>query len=92
MSKTRYQRTSLTGGGASALDGIDGANLNDGDYAFVMDSNNIFYVYILDASSGADEISPYVIEPDDNAGNKRWILQSIDEEVEAEAFYFATHL
>lgn len=72
-----FDKTTLTGGGASALDSIDGATLNDGDKAFVYTSGDILYVYLLDADSGQAENSPYVISPDSNAGSKRWKLQSL---------------
>jgi len=95
MSVTVYKKTALTGGGASALDGINGTGLLDGDLAFVMLSN-VLYVYILDADSAAAESSPTVISPDANAGNKRWILQNIRTplvEVSAELHVTAaTHL
>jgi len=39
-------------------------------------SGNIQYNYMLDASSGLAEKVPFVIEPDVNADNKRWILQT----------------
>jgi hypothetical protein len=74
MSTTAYKKTTLVGGGAAALDGIDGAGLLDGDFAFVTLSN-INYLYILDDDSAAAESSPDVISPDANAGNKRWIRQ-----------------
>jgi len=74
MSITFYKKTALTGGGASALDGIDGTGLLDGDVAFVM-VGNVLYTYQLDDDSGAAESSPNIIAPDVNAGNKRWILQ-----------------
>ena len=77
MAKTLYQRTSLTGGGADALDEEDGANLVDGDFTFVMTSANIAYIYILDADSGAAESSPDIISPDTNPGSKRWLLQGV---------------
>ena len=77
MAKTLYQRTSLTGGGADALDEEDGANLVDGDFAFVMTSANIAYIYILDADSGAAESSPDIISPDTHPGSKRWLLQGV---------------
>ncbi|MHB8772955.1 MAG: hypothetical protein ACYC7J_18325 [Syntrophales bacterium] len=72
--KTIRIRTALTGGGASALDGIDGAGLLDGELAFTTVSS-VLYVHLLDDDSGAAESSPNVISPDTNAGNKRWILQ-----------------
>lgn len=74
MSKTAYQKTLLTGGVAAALDGIDGAGLLDGDFAFVM-AGGVAYTYVLDDDSAATESSPGVIAPDTNPGDKRWILQ-----------------
>ena len=75
---TVYVRSGgLTGGIADktgTLDGINGINLVDGDICFVF-SSNVFYIYRLDAESGADESSPSVIAPDSNAGDKRWLLQ-----------------
>jgi len=71
---TAYRKTARTGGGANALDGIDGNVLKDGDFAFVFDTG-AFYVYILDADSGAPEDDPDVIAPDVNPGDKRWVLQ-----------------
>jgi hypothetical protein len=75
LAKTAYHRTALTGNTAASLDGIDGAGLADGDFAFVM-AGSVLYTYILDDDSGAAESSPSVISPDSNAGTKRWILQS----------------
>jgi len=63
----------LTGGGTGALDKIDGATLEDTGTALVITDSNVYF-YQLDANSGADEDSPNVICPDDNAGDKRWIL------------------
>ncbi|MDD5170311.1 MAG: hypothetical protein PHN75_15950, partial [Syntrophales bacterium] len=68
------KKTALTGGGATALDGIDGTALQEGEFAFVMVSD-VLYVYRLNATSGAAESSPNIIAPDANGGNKRWILQ-----------------
>jgi hypothetical protein len=72
---TVYHKSALIGGGATALDSIDGASLVDGDRAFVM-ASNVFYAYLLDADSGAAESSPAIIAPDTNAGTKRWIRQT----------------
>ena len=74
-----YPATALTGGGAGALDAVDGAGLADGDVAFVgllghATYGNALLVYMLDADSAASESSPDVIAPDDNAGDKRWVL------------------
>ena len=83
MSKIVYIKTALTGGGASALDGISGTILADGDMAFVNTgggTNGIEYIYILDADSAAAESLPYIVSPDNNAGDKRWILQRISKE------------
>lgn len=74
LAKTAYHRTALTGNTAASLDGIDGAGLTDGDFAFVM-ASSVLYSYILDDDSGAAESSPAVISPDSNAGTKRWVLQ-----------------
>jgi len=75
--KVYWEYTTLTGGGASALDSKDGANLNNGDKALVHTTGNILYIYQLDADSGAAESSPDVISPDDNPGSKRWVLQHV---------------
>jgi len=72
---TIYYRTALTGGAATALDEADGTALTDGDMAIVQYSGD-FYFYLLDDDSAAAESSPSVISPDDNAGDKRWILQN----------------
>lgn len=72
-----YKKTALTGGGATALDGVDGAALVDGNLAFVT-YGGVIYNYILDDDSGATESSPDVIAPDTNPGNKRWLLQHIN--------------
>lgn len=71
-----YSATVLTGGGSGALDAIDGAGLSDLDAAIVQ-TDGIAYLYSLDATSAAAESSPDIISPDTNAGDKRWILQSI---------------
>jgi hypothetical protein len=77
MPNNFYGVTSLTGG-AGALDAIDGANLADLDAAFVVTLSYIYF-YSLDADSAAAENSPYVISPNTNAGNKRWILTGINQ-------------
>jgi hypothetical protein len=77
MAKTVYDKIALNGGAASALDGIDGALLLDGDVALVTVSN-VLYVYILDDDAGGAEASPGKIIPDANAGNKRWLLQAFN--------------
>jgi hypothetical protein len=75
MAKTVYIRTSLTGGGANDLDGIDGSGLADGDAAFIFnDADGKFYAYQLDATAGGSQNSPYTIQPQDNPGSKMWVL------------------
>lgn len=65
----------LTGGGAGALDAIDGnhADMTSGAVCFTT-VGEICYIHKLDTSSSETESSPHVIEPDDNPGTKRWIL------------------
>jgi len=63
----------LIGGGAGALDAIDGVDLAEGDAAIVITSSGAYHYY-LNATSAAAENSPNVIAPDVNAGDKRWIL------------------
>jgi len=73
MASNNYGAIGLIGGSTGFLDAIDGTNLATGDAAYVKTSTG-FYVYHLDASSGATESSPDIISPDANAGNKRWLL------------------
>jgi len=77
MAVTAYYAQELTGGGANALDLIDGAALLEGDMAYVF-TGSVSYSYKLDDDSAATERSPWIINPDANGGNKRWILQSSD--------------
>jgi len=69
-----YGATSLIGGGAGALDAIDGAGLADKDIAIVSIALDSTLIYTLDADSAAAESSPAIIAMDANGGNKRWIL------------------
>ena len=74
MASNFFGAIALTGGGTGSLDAINGNSLNDGDGAIVIEATlNTVYLYTLDSSSGASESSPDVIEPDSNAGDKRWI-------------------
>ena len=77
MAITAYVKYALTGGGGTALDSIDGAELLDGDIAFVALSSYL-YVYILKDDATGAESSPDKITPDANAGDKRWILQGVN--------------
>ena len=76
MAATVYYRQGLIGTDPTDLSQTDGGVLSDGDAAFVFDGTN-FYCYRLDASSGAAESSPDVIEPDTSPGSARWIMQDI---------------
>lgn len=69
---TIYNARALTGGAATALDGIDGALLADGDRAIVTTSTGEYH-FILDADSAVAELSPFYIAPDSNGGDKRWV-------------------
>jgi hypothetical protein len=71
-----YCATGLIGNGTGDLDSIKGSGLIDKDMAFAIDQTTV-YVYALDADSGAAQSSPNVIKPNDETGDKRWILQSL---------------
>lgn len=74
MANNWYLASALTGGAAGALDEIDGANLNDGDRAIaIIDGYTTFY--ILDDDNAGAEDSPFIISPDSNSGDKRWVLK-----------------
>ena len=75
MANNFFAAIELIGGGIGALDAIDGTNLSDGDAATVQ-IDGIVYFYHLNLL-GAAESSPNVIEPDTNAGSKRWVLQTV---------------
>jgi hypothetical protein len=77
MANNCYWVTNLTGGGVGALDNIDGASLSDNDTALYL-ANSYHLLYVLEASSGASESSPRIISPDSNAGDKRWLLKSLN--------------
>ncbi len=74
-----YGAIGLTGGADGSLDDIDGATLVNGDRAIVITATHN-YVYVLDATSGAGEASPGIIEPDANSGAKRWILVAMSDQ------------
>lgn len=79
MAQVAYYATALTGGGATALDFIDGNDLNDGDFAFAFfftGGDARVLIYVLDADHAGTEDGTFIITPDSNPGNKRWILAS----------------
>jgi len=65
--------TALTGGGADALDFIDGSTLNNGDIAYTK-VNGKFYYHRCNTAGGLTEDSPIVIVPDTNPGSINWEL------------------
>ena len=78
-----YIKTARTGGGAPALDAMDGLTggkggvaLATGDIAHVYEGG-IKYEYWCDIAGGAAESDPAVIVPDANPGNINWELQSV---------------
>jgi hypothetical protein len=65
--------TSLTGGGAGAVDALASAGLTTGDCVYTITSTGL-YCHRYDSTSATAESSPDVIAPDDIAGgNGRWL-------------------
>ena len=73
-----YTKTDLIGGASTALDSIDGENLEQGNRALVVKGTNPgqVYIYVLDETAGGTENYPDIVVPDTNAGTKRWVLAS----------------
>jgi len=75
MAKKVYVKSTLTGGGSDALDGIPYSSIQDGEFCFTLYKNQRFFVHYFDASSSASESVPDVIAPDDvGSNNGRWLL------------------
>jgi len=80
-----FLKTSLTGGGAGALDNLSAADrgdtnpLQDNDVALVT-AGGTLYTYLYDEDETTAESSPTVIKPDDISGVNpgRWIQQTVD--------------
>jgi len=72
MANRIWSATSRTGGGAGALDAIDGNLLTSGDGAIVIMST-AFLAYKL-STAASTEIDPTVIVPDTNPGSFCWNL------------------
>lgn len=68
-----YLAIDSIGGGMGAIDKLKGAPLQDKE-AILAFIGTEFRPYHLDADSGVAENDPLVISPDEDAGNKRWIL------------------
>jgi hypothetical protein len=75
MTNYIYSAVTLNGGSEGALDSIDGADLTQSDAAIVFTPTGT-YIYTLDDSTGGTESLPNLITPDNNPGNKRWVLVS----------------
>jgi len=71
-----YWASTVSGGTSGAMDAIDGSILSDGDKCLIQSTTGISF-YTLDADSGVTESIPTVIAPDDNPGNKRWLLVKV---------------
>jgi hypothetical protein len=65
-------RNALVGGG-DALDGVDHADLENGDCAIVVENNN-YHFFLYDSTSVETELVPSVIRP--NTGTGAWIKQA----------------
>lgn len=75
MAVKLYKSVGTTGGTTGKVDGIDGDLLNQGDFDFLFDQTDRYWIpYELDADIGGSENDPLLIAPDANAGNKRWRL------------------
>ncbi len=72
-----FKRTTLTGGGATAVDGISATALVGGELCWATVSD-VKHVYQLNATSGATADGVSIIIPVvGTVGTKRWILQSV---------------
>jgi hypothetical protein len=91
MATNAYYRVALTGGGITALDGIDGSTLAGGEFAMVLTGGN-FYIYRLNENSAAAENAPYIIAPDTNPGTKRWEQQQIPWVSETGSMFLTSNL
>ena len=71
--KTIYKKTSRTGGGADAADGIDGAVLKDESLILVFESNRVL-IYEVDLTGGAAANDPHILVPVTNPGTVNLVL------------------
>ena len=72
-----FKKTTLTGGGATAVDGISATALVGGELCWACVSN-VAHLYQLDPTSGASADGVTIIIPVvGTVGAKRWILQSL---------------
>ena len=76
MANVAFVKTALTGGAATAVDGIAVAGITDEDICFAYVSG-LLHLYKYDSSYAGAESSPYFILPDDVVGNGGWLLQGL---------------
>ena len=74
--KVVYRKTSRTGGGTNAADGIDGNTLVDGSIIEVWETARVLF-YLVDTTGGAAESDPFVLVPDTNPGSINLVLKGI---------------
>lgn len=74
MANKFYGAIGFSGGSDGFLDNIDGTNLADVDGAWVIDSTPLMGAYHLDVDSAAVQVIPTIMQPDANAGDRRWLL------------------
>lgn len=86
MSTEYYAATSLIGGVAGALDKIPTATLHNNDVGVVVTTQRVYHFVIVE-NSGATENPPLIIKPDDEVGDKRWVLKRIFSEYPTEDMY-----
>jgi len=72
-----YKKTARTGGGAGAADGIDGATIVDGSFAFVFMNDRMYGPYLIDTAGGGSENDPLILVPDANPGSIDFTLPAL---------------
>ncbi len=74
--KVVYRKTTRTGGGATAADGIDGNTLVNGSVIEVWEANRVLF-YLVNTTGGLTETDPFVLVPDTNPGTINLELKGI---------------
>lgn len=70
--------TSVLGGAEGSLDSVNGQNLFDGYKAIVVTTTNLYFYTLDEDSAAAEDANSYtVVSPDLNAGDKRWVLETV---------------
>lgn len=73
--KTIYYKTDTTGGGAGAIDGINGNTLISKDIAHVFSSDENRSLHYIATTGGTTENPPFDITPDANSSKWSWAIQ-----------------